>query len=110
MKLIHIIEDDPVFSFVLKNFLKEFYIIKEYRSIEEYSQVEEIPDLALLDFNLGAQTSTGLLKKLKSTKIIAMSSSNDIDTWNFALNSNVTDFYHKGKHSLTELKVKIKMA
>ncbi len=110
MKLIHIIEDDPTFSLIIKNLLKDSYIVKEFRSIDEYQQVDELPDLALLDFNLGSQTSQCLIKKLRGTKVIAMSSSSNTEAWNFALGSDINDFYHKGHHSLDELKVKIKMA
>jgi len=112
MYLIHILEDDPVFNFLLKSRLKTNYRVETYDSVDSYVTTTEKPDLILLDFYLHDNIADDILPFLlkNNTKIIAMSAHEDQNVWNFGLSEHVDDFYQKGKQSINELLVKIKMA
>lgn len=111
MQMIHILEDDPVFRYLLKSHLTKSYEVKGYDSIEKYRQEKAVPDLLLLDFNLHDDKATTILPDLvrKKTRIIAMSSESNSEVWNFGMKNGVSDFYQKGKQNLNDLMVKIKL-
>jgi len=110
--LIFITEDDQTFNFLISYKLDSLdeYLIETYsKGIEVMNNIDRKPDVLILDYNLenmkGSEIIEVFKQKSPETKIIVMSSQQDIDVALELLDTGADDYIVKGNDIIERVKL-----
>jgi len=116
-KKIFIVEDDMFYASLLKNeILKSFQAnVKHFRTGESFlDNLSQIPDVVLLDYNLGSIDGISILKRIKklssTTAVIFISGQKGTSIILEALKNGALGYLEKNNATLKNLNTMIKMS